>query len=290
MRRSDKGKPLSFGRSCYGFPRIRIKSSDWNDCVTIVNLIHVSGCFAMNTSCHGCMKGRVNQQSGSMAYQAQVCVKPHRTKNPLTRFSGKSILCSRLVEHLQEQQNLSSAYYFCRFSPTGTDTCVEVMRIVVAQLVKSQPDLLPHIHQNYVDKALNPSLKVMKGLLAQVFSGLHSCRIVLDGIDECHETQQKEILSTFLSLQKNAPNSCKLLISSRVDEGYIKNVLRQKPSIRLKEHTTDAISLFVQQNVAELSDMFDSLEDDLLNRIRHELCSKAGGKCSHLMQIYCQNW
>lgn len=212
-----------------------------------------------------------------------------RTENQLTRCSGKSILCSRLVDHLQEQQNLSSAYYFCRFSPTGTDTCVEVMRNVVAQLVKCQPDLLPHIHQNYVDKALNPSIKAMKGLLAQVLSGLHSCRIVLDGIDECHETQQKEIISTFLSLQKGAPNSCKLLISSRVDEGYIKNVLRQKPSIRLKEHTADAISLFVERNVAELLDIFHSLEDELLNRIRHELCSKAGGMCSTLMNIHRQN-
>ncbi|MCJ1426374.1 hypothetical protein MMC29_004277 [Sticta canariensis] len=191
--------------------------------------------------------------------------------------SGKSILCSRLVDHLQEQQKVSFGYYFCRFSPTGADTCVEVLRAMVAQLVKSQPDMLPHIHQNYVDKALNPSLKVMKELLAQVLSGLPSSRIILDGVDECHETQQKEILSTLLPLQKNAPNSCKLLISSRVDEGYIKSVLRQKPSIRLKDHNSEAISLFVDQNVAELSDIFDSLEDDLLDRIRRELCFKAGG-------------
>lgn len=119
----------------------------------------------------------------------------------------------------------------------------------------------------------------MKDLLAQVLSGLHLSRIVLDGIDECHETQQKEILSTFLSLQKNAPNSCKLLISSRVDEGYIKRMLRQNPTVRLKEHTADAISLFVEQNVAELSEIFDSLEEDLLTRIRRELCLKAGGEC-----------
>lgn len=188
-------------------------------------------------------------------------------------------MCSKLVDHLQEQQILSCAYYFCRFSPTGTDTCVEVLRTAVAQLVKCQPDLLPHIHQNYVYKALNPSLKCMKDLLAQVLSGLHLSRIVLDGIDECHETQQKEILTTFLSLQKNAPNSCKLLISSRVDEGYIKRILRQKPTVRLKEHTADAISLFVEQNVAELSEIFDSLEEDLLSRIRRELCLKAGGEC-----------
>ena len=204
--------------------------------------------------------------------------KLHRMKKQLTRFSGKSILCSSLVDHLQEQQKVSFGYYFCRFSPNGADTCVEVLRVMVAQLVKSQPDMLPHIHQNYVDKALNPSLKVMKELLAQVLSGLPSSRIVLDGVDECHEAQQKEILSTLLSLQKNAPNSCKLLISSRVDEGYIKSVLRQMPSIRLKDHNSEAISLFVDQNVAELSDIFDSLEDDLLDRIRRELCSKAGGR------------
>ena len=152
------------------------------------------------------------------------------------------------------------------------------MRSIAAQLVKSLPGIVPYVHQHYVDKALSPSPKLMRKLLREVLAGTDCCRIVLDGIDECDETQQKEVLSTFLDFQQNAADSCKILFASRNDENHIKNLLRKSTIIPLKGQTDDAIRLFVNSKIAELTDKFEFLSDIVLDRIRYRLSSKADGK------------
>ena len=137
---------------------------------------------------------------------------------------------------------------------------------------------MPYVHQHYIDTALSPSPKLMRKLLREVLAGTDTCRIVLDGIDECDETQQRDVLSTFLGLQQNAGNSCKILFASRNDENHIKALLRQSTVIPMKGQTDDAIRLFVNSKIAELTDKFESLNDIVLDRIRYRLSSKADGK------------
>ena len=173
---------------------------------------------------------------------------------------------------------MASAYYFCRYSDTSPDTAVQIMRSIAAQLVRSLPDIVPYVHQHYIGKALYPSPKLMRKLLREVLAGTDCCRIVLDGIDECDEAQQREVLSTFLDLQQNAANSCKMLFASRNDENHIKNLLRKSTVVPMKGQTDDAIRLFVNSKVAELTDKFESLNDIALDRIRYRLSSKADGK------------
>ena len=137
---------------------------------------------------------------------------------------------------------------------------------------------MPYVHQHYLDTALYPSLKLMRKLLRDVLAGTDCCRIVLDGIDECDETQQREVMSIFLDLQQNAADSCKILFASRNDENHIKSLLRKSTIIPMKGQTDDAIRLFVNSKIAELTDKFESLSDIVLDRIRYRLSSKADGK------------
>lgn len=116
----------------------------------------------------------------------------------------------------------------------------------------------------------------MKDLLTRVLASLQNCRVVIDGVDECEELQQREILSSILSLQKESISSCKLLIASR-DEMQIKRVLRQSTSISLKGKTDNAIALFISRGISDLRQAFDSLDEGFVNRMQRQLASKAGG-------------
>ncbi len=180
---------------------------------------------------------------------------------------------------------MASAYYFCRYSVTSIEATVLIMRSIAAQLVRCQPDIVPYVHQHYIDTALHPSPKLMRKLLREVLAGIDCCRIVLDGIDECDEMQQREVLSTFLDLQQNAADSCKILFASRNDESHIKALLRKNMIIPMKGQTDDAIRLFVNSKIAELTDKFESLDDILLDRIRYRLSSKADGKLLRSFQF-----
>ena len=185
--------------------------------------------------------------------------------------------CSQLIDHIQKQQNMQSAFYFCSYSTSSIDTCSKILRTAAAQLIQSQPELVAYIYRSYVDVVKNMSTKRMKDLLREILSSLGTCRIVLDGIDECGVEQQKEIISTFLSLQTSASDSCKVLFSSRNDESHINRLLSKKTVVRLKGQTEDAINLYVKHKVDELSHSFEDLSGELLSRIRQRVCAKAQG-------------
>ena len=146
-------------------------------------------------------------------------------------------------------------------------------------MVQLDPDSLPLIHQTYIDQALNATLKQIKRLLADLLTSIARCRILIDGIDEIEESHQKEVISTILALQKGAPNTCKLFISSRNDEGLIKNLLKQVVTVLpLKYQTGDAIRAYINVKVQGLSEIFGSLDNDMLELIQTKLSSRAEGK------------
>ena len=116
----------------------------------------------------------------------------------------------------------------------------------------------------------------MKDLLTQVLASMRMCRIVIDDVDECEESQQKEVLNSILLLQREAGSSCKLLIASR-DEIQIRRILRQSSSISLKGKTDHAIALFIKNGISDLGQAFDSLDEGFVNRMQRQLSLKAGG-------------
>ena len=187
------------------------------------------------------------------------------------------MVCSQVVDYIQKQQSLKPAYFFCSYSLTAPDTCLAVIRTVAAQLIGSHPDLITYIYRSYVENVRSTSIKRMKDLLREILSSLSGCRIVLDGIDECATDQQKEIISTFLSLQDGAGDSCKVLFSSRNDESHIKRLLSRKIGVQMRGHTDDAIALYVNQKVGDLSSSFDGLDQVLLDKVRQRMCSQAQG-------------
>ena len=139
-------------------------------------------------------------------------------------------------------------------------------------------DTVTYAYNTYVDKAHITSFKRMRMLLGDILSTVKACRIVLDGIDECSVDQQKEIISTFLAIQKEAADSCKVLFSCRNDESHIKGALLRMSVISMKGQTGSAISLYVGEKVNELSNVFGGLDGKLLADIQQHLCSKAEGK------------
>ena len=97
-------------------------------------------------------------------------------------------------------------------------------------------------------------MKQIKRLLTDLLASIAYCRIVIDGIDEIEEIHQKEVISTLLTLQKGAPKTCKLVISSRNDEGLIKNLLKKEVTLLpLKVQTDDAIRAYINVKVQGLS-------------------------------------
>ena len=191
--------------------------------------------------------------------------------------SGKSILCSKLVDQLSEKQKGPFAFFFFSHSAVTRDLCTEMLRTFIAQLVRADSTLVGFTRRSLVDNGFHPSSRHVKTLFSQVLSSLPYCRILVDGIDECDEGQQKEILSILMAQSNNESSKCRLLVSSR-EEGLISRALKHKVVIPLRENTDTAIDIFIDSSMEDLKAMFNHLDEELLRRMRSLLRSKADGR------------
>ncbi len=190
--------------------------------------------------------------------------------------SGKSILCSLLVENLQTQQHLSTLYYFCGHQSPSGDTCTIILRTLAIQLLQQNLDVASLVHQAYLQKGSNRSGPAMKKLLTQILPTSKVARIVIDGVDEYDHATQQEVLKSLIEIQKSASHCCKLLVSSR-DEPQIQKSLAANTHLKLGEKTVEGLSLYIKDRIKSLQVHFPGIDPALVNLAEQRLRSKAGG-------------
>ena len=189
--------------------------------------------------------------------------------------AGKTFLASLLVEHLQSRKEQTVLYYFCG-QKSSQDACASILRTLAIQLLRQNLDMGPLIHQAHFQKGFNRSGQGIKKMLTEILSNIKSTRIVLDGIDECDCSLQRELLGSLLDLQKHTGDSCKILMFSR-HEPQINKALVKKTHVTLEGKTTEALRLYVRNSVEDLKSSFPGLEPTLFTRIEIRLEEMAKG-------------
>ena len=197
---------------------------------------------------------------------------------------GKSVLCAKIVESLQESATNKVFYFICTSSITDSNPCAKTFRTLAAQALRASPESSAWIYDRFISQNLVPSLTQLRILLPTLLSVLPSTRIVLDGLDELEANEHKPILSELVSLVGNkqlSEGSCKILISSR-DVPQISRMLGRRAQISLNEEhqaIKGAIQSFVDSSVQNLQDNLDGidLEGDAMKSIRTALVDKAEG-------------
>lgn len=182
-------------------------------------------------------------------------------------------------------------YYFCR-SHQG-DTSSKILKALVLKLLDSNPDLIAVAYTDYVEKHSEPSVKVLKWMLAGAAdkSGLLSdaspCRIIIDGVDECAPKDQRYIIEDLLHLiSVNSPTkNCKLLVCSR-NLPDIAKLLQKKAkaanTIQLSDergyinHTIEKLARAQLSEIALEKQTFE-LSNTSVSELCHVMVEKADG-------------
>ena len=119
----------------------------------------------------------------------------------------------------------------------------------------------------------------LRKLIPELLANVPATRIVIDGLDECHQKDQQAVLQELLPLCLPSDAHCKVLFSSR-EGAHISKMLRKNPYINLKDKNLEVdndIRHFVNQNLAELRERFGC---EVLDRIEQKLVEKADGRSS----------
>ena len=191
--------------------------------------------------------------------------------------AGKSFICSLMIEHLTTRSDLISLYYFCGHKSSDSDNSALILKTLANQLVRQDRDLAPLV-QNFLVKGSSRSRHAMKKILKEILPSidLASTRIILDGVDECEEAVQRDILSDLIDIQRHVKHRCKILIASR-SEPLIRKSMHQSIHIDLENKTQAGLKIYIQCEVSKLKIHFSDIRSSLWADIEKRLERKANG-------------
>ena len=190
--------------------------------------------------------------------------------------SGKSYLCSLIIQNLQKRTDRSCLYYFCGKTAVGGDTAAVLLRTLAVQLLQQNPEIVPLVYQAFFKNMTNRSGPTMRKILSQLLPAVKVTRLVIDGLDEGKHDVQKEILKSLLDIQKQAGCNCKLLISSR-EEPQIQHSLSPRSHLKLEGKTSEGSKTYIMAQVKKIQERFPEMNSSLVDRVAERLLNKAQG-------------
>ncbi|KAL8822738.1 MAG: hypothetical protein Q9191_006533, partial [Dirinaria sp. TL-2023a] len=180
--------------------------------------------------------------------------------------AGKSVACSKIIDHVRDSSNSIGIFYFCQHTQTSQNTSNEILRSFATQLLAANTELAPYILDTFANNGLKPSKQHISSIIERLMMSFESIRVVVDGLDEWPSIEQEEVIHDILKMKGSSPGACKILISSR-PVSPISKLLETKPRLRLADYpeTVNAtIAAFVGSRLDTLRQRFDtSIIDEL---------------------------
>ena len=138
------------------------------------------------------------------------------------------------------------------------------------------------VYDNYIRPGYTSSILQLKKLIPTLLSSIPSVRIVIDGLDEFEQKDQKQILSDlipFASVQ-NSNAVCKILFASR-DIPTIVGHLSKQTIVCLSEErepVTQGIRSYVSHRLGEIRLNFGAkIGGEVMDGVERNLIEKAEG-------------
>ena len=174
-------------------------------------------------------------------------------------------------------------WFYCKFGNNDKSTLLAVLRGVIAQLVRTNAQLYPHVLEtkNTTGDLKLISHKAGKDLLAECLQVLEKTCIIIDGLDECDKDVRREIISLFTTLVKErndaVPGSVRVLFVS-TDEADIRKLLSKAVCLTLKG-TDNFVEMqdYTRTWAKRIQDLH-TLTDQRMEEIVSEVMTRADGK------------
>lgn len=167
-------------------------------------------------------------------------------------------------------------FYFFTHNQTFRNHATEVLRSFATQLLAASTGLAPYILETFANNGQRATKKSLAIILEKMIASLQNIRIVVDGLDECPQDEQDEVIEDLLRIRGPVPGACKVLLSSRKHR-TISRLLQSKPTVRLDdnaENVNATIASFVQPRLQYLRNKFGS---NIIDELGRQLLAKANG-------------
>jgi hypothetical protein len=175
---------------------------------------------------------------------------------------GKSVLASLIVEELEKTTPNKVLYFYCRYDELRKQTFVAMACSFLQQLLRMNDLVVTQLYETAISDGnynLN-SRKLAESILEICLKAVGSVSIVLDGLDECPDVEQKAMalwLRKYIDSSSSEPGRSRCLILSQRDE-TTESLLDAIPTIQITvtDNRRD-IEAYCKSRVLELPDRLE---------------------------------
>ena len=201
----------------------------------------------------------------------------------LTLSLGKTIVASLIIEEMRKIDSVDVGFFYCKYSDDRKNSFVDVLRGILIQLVQKNEELLSHVYEACCSSSevmLN-SLALLKQLVEVSLRSCANACIIIDGIDECEETEEKKVVGWFLAMfekiTKDDAGTLRLLFISQRDK-VTEKLLAQAVVIQLdsKYHQED-IQSYARYWSMKIQQKF-GISEESASQIGTDVAAQAQGK------------
>ncbi|KAL7801430.1 hypothetical protein V8C43DRAFT_312589 [Trichoderma afarasin] len=206
--------------------------------------------------------------------------------------SGKSVLAAQIATFLRASENALVAAHFCTYLyPESTDYNY-IMRSLMIQIIRSDPELITLSYDWLVLKKKAPSNTVVEQLLRLLVEATgalpekqKALHIIVDGLDECDDNTVASVVKTLDKLVISASSSTatllKVLLCTQMKPEVLKFV-KKKHQVSLsseKDHLNKAIQDYTLQRINAIRPSLSQLHitDDDVTTLASQITQKADG-------------
>ena len=132
------------------------------------------------------------------------------------------MIASLIIEETEAINSVVVGFFYCRYSDAQKNSFNKILGGILAQMVKQNEELLSYIYDECCSS--NETTIESESLLRRLVEvSLRSCAntcIIIDGVDECEEVEERKTIAWFLEMSKmiakdNAGSIRLLFISQR---------------------------------------------------------------------------
>ena len=158
----------------------------------------------------------------------------------------------------QANESIYILYAFPTYNDSGGNTEAAIIRSLLYQLCRANKSLIPAVNKEHEDRhSRSLPLNTWGNLLETFVCGSEPVYIILDGLDECDETEREQLLRTILGLWKNCSN-LHILVASRKEVDICRELEKHCETLIVEEKNYRDINRFVVRMI-----------NDLWRKIRH---------------------
>ena len=181
----------------------------------------------------------------------------------------------------QANESIYILYAFPTHDDIGGNTEMAILRSLLYQLCRANQSLIPAVNKEHDARHKRSLLLNTWGKLLETFiCGSEPVYIVLDGLDECDETERKQLLGVILGLWQNCSN-LHVLVASRKEVDIRRALETHCETLIVEENNRIDIRHFVTREINELwrkiKHIAEPTAGEFLKTVRHNIVNQSEG-------------